>query len=287
MPPCVSKPTEYFKAFTVTLTSLVLFDKVTHASNDLTEKAVKDFQKRENLVVDGVVGIKTCDKMQNIKKKVATTTPTKPKEDPTPVVKKPARVSGIDISAWQGNISKENFLKTKADGVEFIILRVGFTGSKTLTPTLDAVFENNYKNAIAAGFPVGIYFYSLATSVAEAKKEADFVIKQLKGKKITYPVYIDIEDPLRQSRASKAELAAVAKTFCETVKAAGYTPGVYASVSWLNTRIGEVNIPHSTWVAQYYTKCEYAGKYDMWQYTSSGKVNGLSGNIDMNYWYNK
>jgi len=264
--------------------------KVDGKFGDATEKAVKDFQKREELTIDGIVGIKTCNKMQAIKKKVTTTptsTSTKPKEDSTPVVKKPTKVSGIDISAWQGNVSKENFLKAKADGVKFIILRIGFTGSKTLTPTLDNVFENNYKNAIAAGLPVGVYFYSLATSVAEAKKEADFVVKQLKGKKMTYPVYIDIEDPTRQAKCSKAVLAAVAKTFCDTVKAAGYTPGIYASVSWLNSRIGAVSTPHSTWVAQYYTKCEYTGKYDMWQYTSSGKVNGLSGNIDMNYWYNK
>ena len=206
-----------------------------------------------------------------------------PAKAPTTSIKN----KGMDISAWQGNISVANFKKAKDSGIQFVILRVGYTGSSSKKPTIDSVFENNYKNAIAAGLPVGVYFYSLATTTSLAKKEADFIISKLKGKKITYPVYIDMEDNATQGKASKSTLASVCNTFCNTIAAAGYKPGVYASLSWFNNKIGNITAPHSKWVAQYYKECQYKGVYDMWQYTSSGSVNGLSGKIDLNYWYNK
>lgn len=205
----------------------------------------------------------------------------------TPTVSTAKKVKGIDISTWQGNISKANFEKAKKSGIGFVILRLGFTGSASNKPTLDNTFENNYKNAIAAGLPVGVYFYSLATTNAKAKEEAEFCIKYLKGKKISYPVYIDMEDPYKQGKQSKSTLASVCNIFCNTIKAAGYKPGVYASLSWFNNKIGAITAPHSKWVAQYYTQCQYKGAYDMWQYSSSGSVPGIPGRVDMNYWYNK
>lgn len=206
----------------------------------------------------------------------------------TPVVISTAKkVKGIDISAWQGKISKANFEKIKKSGINFVILRLGYTGSKSKEPTLDNTFENNYKNAIAAGLPVGIYYYSLATTTTKAKEEAEFCIKHLKNKKISYPVYIDMEDPYNQARKSKSTLAAVCDAFCNTIKAAGYKPGVYASLSWFNNKIGAITATHSKWVAQYYTQCQYKDAYDMWQYSSSGSVPGIPGRVDMNYWYNK
>ena len=149
------------------------------------------------------------------------------------------------------------------------------------------MFENNYKNAIAAGLPVGVYYYSLATTTSLAKKEANFVVKQLKGKKITYPVYIDVEDNATQGKVSKSTLASVCNKFCSIVKTAGYKPGVYASISWFNSRIGAITATHTKWVAQYYTKCEYKGVYDMWQYSSSTKVPGIGNKVDVNWCYKK
>jgi GH25 family lysozyme M1 (1,4-beta-N-acetylmuramidase) len=197
------------------------------------------------------------------------------------------KIKGVDISAWQGSISKANFEKAKANGIKYVILRVGYTGSSSKKPTIDKVFENNYKNAIAAGLPVGIYYYSLATTTSLAKAEAEFVVKNLKDKKITYPVYIDVEDNATQGKASKSALASVCNTFCEIVAAAGYKPGVYASISWFNSRIGAISASHTKWVAQYYSKCEYKGAYDMWQYSSSEKVPGIADKVDVNWCYKK
>ena len=191
---------------------------------------------------------------------------------------------GIDISNYQGKISVKNFKKAKKSGIEFVILRVGYTGSESKKCTIDAVFENNYKNAKEAGLPVGIYYYSLAKTSEKAVEEAEFCIKKLKGKNITYPVYIDIEDS-KQINCSKKELAKVCDGYCKTINKAGYTAGVYASLSWFNNKIGAISAKHTKWVAQYYSKCQYKGDYDMWQYSSSGKVPGFSGRIDMNYCY--
>lgn len=242
-----------------------------------TLAAVKDFQKKEGLIVDGIVGIKTRNKMQSVKKKI-----NKP-SNPTPT--KFTKVKGMDISAWQGKISKANYEKAKKAGIKFVILRLGYTGSSGKTPTIDKVFEHNYKNAIAAGLPVGIYYYSLATTPTLAKREANFVIENLKGKKITYPVYIDVEDNAAQGKASKSALATVCNTFCKAVAAKGYTAGVYASLSWFNSKIGSISVSHSKWVAQYNKTCDYKGTYDMWQYSSSESIPGIADKVDVNWCY--
>ena len=193
----------------------------------------------------------------------------------------------MDISVWQGKIDKADFEKAKKAGIKFVILRVGYTGSGSKKPTDDSVFEHNYNNAIAAGLPVGIYYYSLAIDNAMAKMEADYVVKKLKGKKITYPVYIDMEDPNYQSKRSAGTLASVCNTFCNTIAAAGYKPGVYASLSWFNNKIGSISAPHTKWVAQYNRTCDYKGAYDMWQYSSSEAVPGIGNKIDVNWCYKK
>ena len=195
------------------------------------------------------------------------------------------KIKGVDISTWQGKISVDNFKKAKASGIEYVILRIGYTGSSSKTPTIDSTFENNYKNALSAGLKIGAYYYSLATNTTMAKKEANFCISKLKNKKISYPVYIDMEDNTYQRQCSKATLASVCNTFCNIIKNAGYIPGVYASLNWFNNRIGNITAEHTKWVAQYYKKCQYKGKYDMWQYTSSENVPGIAKNTDVSWCY--
>ena len=235
---------------------------------DKTDTAVRAFQTKCKITVDGLFGSTSLTKAKEFNKG-----DTKMK------------LKGIDVSAWQNKISVANFKKAKASGINYVILRVGYTGSSSKSPTIDSVFENNYANAISAGLPVGIYYYSLATSIAMAEKEANFVVKKLKGKNITYPVYIDMEDDTYQRKCSKATLASVCNTFCNIVKNAGYIPGVYASLDWFNNRIGNITVKHTKWVAQYYKECQYKGAYDMWQYTSSEAVSGIANKTDVSWCY--
>lgn len=194
----------------------------------------------------------------------------------------------IDISAWQGNISVSDFKKAKADGVTAVILRSSYTTQKSFTLNRDKVFENNIKNAKAAGLPVGVYHYSQAISEAEAKKEAEYVVKIIKGMKLELPVAFDWEFGGRLSskvakRNGKAKNKRICDAFCNVIKKAGFEPMVYANLSTLNGYIQEDIYKYwKIWVAQYHSTCQYKHPRYLWQYTSSGKVNGLSGRIDMN-----
>lgn len=235
-----------------------------------TDTAVRAFQTKCKITVDGLFGATSLEKAKAFDKVTKSTA---------------VKIKGMDISAWQDKITVDNFKKAKAYGIEYVLLRVGYTGSSSKSPTIDSVFENNYKNAISAGLKVGAYYYSLATNTTMAKKEADFVIKKLKGKTISYPVYIDVEDNTYQAKCSKATLASVCNIFCNTIKNAGYIPGVYASLSWFNSKIGTITAEHTKWVAQYYKECQYKGAYDMWQYTSSENVTGIAKNTDVSWCY--
>lgn len=195
------------------------------------------------------------------------------------------KIKGIDISTWQGKVSLDNFKKVKSDGIGFVILRLGYTGTSSGKCNLDDTFETNYKNAIAAGLPVGVYYYSGTKGETSAKIEAEFVLKHIKGKKISYPVYLDLEENKNSGRCSKETLAKACNAFCKVINAAGYTAGIYASLSWFNNKIGNITAPHTKWVAQYNSICTYKGSYDMWQYSSSGNIKGLTGRIDVNYCY--
>lgn len=241
-----------------------------------TDTAVRAFQTKCKITVDGLFGTGSLTAAKAFDKVISTSSATK-------AVK--IKWKGIDISAWQDKISITNFKKAKASGIDYVILRLGYTGSSSKKPTIDSVFEHNYANAISAGLPVGVYYYSLATTTAKAQTEAEFVIKHLKGKKITYPVYIDMEDNTYQGKCSKSTLASVCNAFCKSIKNAGYIPGVYASLYWFNNKIGNITAEHTKWVAQYYKKCEYKGAYDMWQYSSSEAVSGIASKTDVSWCY--
>ncbi len=189
---------------------------------------------------------------------------------------------GIDVSKWQGNI---DWQKVKKSGVDFAILRVGYTGAKSGEPTLDSKFKRNFEQCAKRGINVGAYYYSLATTTKEAQAEAQFVIKQLKGKKLQYPVYIDTEDT-RQVKLSRGALTKVVKAFCDTIEKAGFYVGIYANKSWFGEQLNDRKLKaYDKWVAQYNEKCEYKGGYGVWQYTDKGKVNGIVGNVDLNECY--
>jgi len=187
---------------------------------------------------------------------------------------------GIDVSKWQRNI---DFRKVKNDGIDFVIIRIGYGKYESQK---DLYFEKNYEEARKAGLPVGVYHYSYATSIEDAKLEAACVLCWLNKRKLDLPVYFDIEDKC-QSKLSKKLLTDICKAFCNRIEAAGYWAGIYANKHWSNNLINgtELGKRYTYWVAQYNKRCTYNGPYDIWQYSSSGKVNGISGNVDMNYMY--
>lgn len=189
-------------------------------------------------------------------------------------------LDGIDVSEWQENI---NWSKVKADGVDFAIIRAGYG---KYASQIDDYFEQNYKNAKAVGMPIGTYWYSYADSIENVKKEAELCIKTLKGKRFDLPVYFDLEEQSQLKKGSAFCTQAV-QTFCEAIADAGYTPGLYMSRSPLTEYISpEVRNRYELWVAEYGSStCKYDGDYGMWQYSSSGKVSGISGSVDVNFRY--
>ena len=184
---------------------------------------------------------------------------------------------GIDVSVWQGNI---DFNKVKAAGIDFVIIRAGYgNGNK------DKWFDENYRKAKAVGLHIGAYWYSYATSADGAKQEAQSCAKVLSGKQLDYPVYFDIEEKSQLSRG-KDFCSSLITAFCTELERLGYYAGFYTSLSSLNSVISDaVKKRFTVWVAQWSSKCSYSGSYGVWQYSSKGKVNGISGNVDMDYSY--
>ena len=190
-------------------------------------------------------------------------------------------LKGIDVSVHQGNI---NWDKVKADGIEFAILRCGY--GSDLTYQDDGQFKRNAKECERVGIPYGVYLYSYATNIEKACSEADHVIRVIKGCKLDYPVYYDLEDANTTGRCGKEMLGKIAEAFCNRIEKAGYKVGIYANLYWFNNLLTDARFNQwEKWIAQYNTECTYKGNYVMWQYTSSGKVNGINGNVDMNYYY--
>lgn len=186
---------------------------------------------------------------------------------------------GIDVSKWQGNI---DWKKVKASGVDFAILRAGY-GS--VASQKDITFEDNYKNAKAAGVPVGAYHYSYAKDVAGAKREAQTFLEWVKGKQFEYPVVFDIEENA-VFNLGKNTVSEIIKAFCSTVESAGYYVSVYTNKNWLDHVVSdEVKGKYDTWLAQWVSAPSYDGPFGMWQYSSSGTVDGISGRVDMNIAY--
>ncbi len=200
------------------------------------------------------------------------------------------KIYGIDVSKYQYNI---DWNKVKNAGVEYAIIRVGFRGYGNGQIVLDDTFAKNIKGAKAAGIDVGVYFFTQAISTAEAKQEANFVLKQLKGYSLEMPVYFDIEnsgDPngrLDAAKLSKSYKTSICSAFCDTIIDAGYDAGIYANKYWLAYEIdgSKLEKKYPVWLANYTDYTDYEGKFVMWQYTGSGSVNGIETYVDMDVFY--
>jgi|GEM_PF-2510084 len=193
-----------------------------------------------------------------------------------------AKRRGVDVSEWNGRI---DWAKAKADDVSFAILRVGgtFYGSKKQYD--DSEFLYNAKECERLGIPYGVYFFSTAENVYQAWQEANYTIQMLKGRKVTLPVYYDLEWEGVASTSNRTMLANISKVFCNAVEAAGFKPGVYANLTWWNNYLTDSCFNKwDRWVAQYYSSCQYEGSYRLWQCTSVAKVNGIGGSgVDLNF----
>ncbi len=195
---------------------------------------------------------------------------------------------GIDVSKWNGEIDWD---KVKQAGVEYAIIRVGYRGATTGALIEDPYFTKNIKGAAKAGIPVGVYFFTQALNAVEAVEEASMVINMCKEYKITYPVFIDTEGAGGNGRADGLDVETrtqVCKAFAATVESAGYRAGVYGARNWFNEML-DMNVLRNyiIWLAEYRDVPVYQGYYHMWQYTSSGKVDGIEGKVDFNLSYLK
>lgn len=198
--------------------------------------------------------------------------------------------NGIDVSKYQKNI---DWNQVKQSGIEFAFIRVAYRGASSGGLYTDATYAANIQNAVAAGVKVGVYVYSQAISPEEGIEEANYVLNLIKGYNVTMPVVIDYEyssaaadgGRLFTANLSKETATATVNAFAKQVETGGYTPMIYANLDMLTRHMNSDNIPYPVWLAHYTTQTPYTGDYTAWQYSSSGAVPGITGDVDMNYWY--
>ena len=189
---------------------------------------------------------------------------------------------GIDVSKYQSNI---NWEQVKTAGVKFVIIRIGYRGYGSGALVEDSTYRRNIQGAINAGLRVGVYFYSQAINEAEAVEEASMVLSLVSGYSLPLGVYYDTESVGggRANALSAAERTACAVAFCETIRSAGYSAGVYSYASWFYNALNFANISkYNIWIAQYRDTLSFSYKHNIWQYTGSGSVKGISKPVDMN-----
>lgn len=202
------------------------------------------------------------------------------------------RSNGIDVSKWQGKI---DWQQVKNSGIEFAFIRIGYRGENGIVYKDDNA-DYNIQQAQKAGVLVGVYFFSTAVSEAEAKEEAEWTLQAIEGYKISYPVVYDCEgyknSTSRMFDLSATERTANAMAFLQTVTDAGYDAMFYGALGEIEDDaywdIQRIEKRYKIWVAQYSAatypakdKPDYEGKCAAWQYTNKGRVNGVSGNVDM------
>ena len=191
---------------------------------------------------------------------------------------------GIDLSVFQGDVDWD---KAAADGVEFAIIRLGYRGYGKGALQPDELFTSHLDGAHAAGIDTGAYFFSQALTAEEGREEAQYVLEQLDGRRMEMPIYFDWEpiavEDSRTNGYDYAHLTDSAVAFCQTIEAAGYRAGVY-----INRQQGYYHYDlrrladYSLWVADYNSYPDFYYRFDMWQYTAEGQVDGLDIQVDEN-----
>lgn len=190
------------------------------------------------------------------------------------------KLKGIDVSKWQGSIDWD---KVKKAGIQFAMIRDGY--GKKAPNQVDGYFVRNMKGAKSVGIPVGVYHYSYAKSPDDARKEAEFCLENIKGYTLEYPVAFDIEDPSLAS-LGKGVLTEICKAFCSKIESAGYYCMIYANSTWLNDRLNsqELLSKYDLWFA-HYNQSQPSRNCGIFQYSRTGRVDGINGDVDLNYAY--
>ena len=192
--------------------------------------------------------------------------------------------AGVDVSSYQGVV---DWPAVKAAGADFAMLRVGFRGYGKGALQPDDLFDSHLDGAHTAGIDAGVYFFSQALTAEEGREEAQYVLERLKGRKLELPVYFDWEpisaEDSRTNGYDYANLTDSAVAFCQTIQAAGYQAGVY-----INRQQGYYHYDlsrladYSLWVADYNAYPDFYYRFDMWQYSANGQVNGFDIQVDQN-----
>jgi GH25 family lysozyme M1 (1,4-beta-N-acetylmuramidase) len=195
-------------------------------------------------------------------------------------------VLGVDVSKYNGDI---DWNKVRDAGISFAVIRAGYRGATSGSLVVDPKFEQNMQGALDAGLDVGVYFFTQAVNEVEAVEEASAVLELCKDYRLKYPVFIDSEGAGGNGRADALdtqERTKVCEAFCKTIENAGQTAGVYASKNWYQGRLDAQTLEsHTIWLAEYRGVPKYEGYYQLWQYTSKGQVDGITGNVDLNVSY--
>lgn len=202
---------------------------------------------------------------------------------------------GIDVSSHNGDID----WSAVSENADFAFIRVGYRGYTEGEINTDKNYQDNLKNANKNGIPVGVYFYSQAVCEEEAEEEAKFILEKIKDYNISLPVVIDFEYAFKNgshtgrlwdAQLDSKERTSLINAFCDKIRKAGYTPGIYASAYVYRSQLNMKNIDKDVfiWVADYNSEVTYSGYYDIWQYSEKGDCEGVSSaNVDTNYWYIK
>ncbi len=195
----------------------------------------------------------------------------------------PATICGIDVSRYQGEIDWE---KVKNAGAEFAMIRLGYRGTGEGTLEIDKYFLQNIEAANEAGIHVGIYFYSQAINETEAVEEANFVLRNISGFAVDYPIVFDTEmytaSEARANNLTREERTNLCIAFCDRIKEAGYTPMIYSNTRYMIMGIDlERLTSYDKWFAYYGENYTFPYDFQMYQYSAQGIIDGIDGYVDL------
>ena len=194
---------------------------------------------------------------------------------------------GVDVSYHQGEI---DWAAVAADGIQFAMIRCGYRGYGNGDLVTDSCYPGNVQRALDNGLDVGVYFFSQAITEEEAVEEAEYVIGLLEGYEINMPVVFDMEilqDDARANDLTSSQRAQISKAFCDTIRAAGYTPMIYGNTAYYMSKVDFASLAgeYGIWLAQYYDEPFFPYQFNMWQYTNDGTVDGIAGTVDINLYF--